>query len=131
MLALTPMKHAKTYGQMAASTRATMADPHGLIEMLFDAIDEQIAVAMGALETHETERRGKAVKKAVMLLQEGLRGGLDLEKGGELAERLDGLYAYCAARLAEAHAKRDRALFAEVRQHLRTVADGWKAIRPQ
>ncbi|WP_299020316.1 MULTISPECIES: flagellar export chaperone FliS [unclassified Tepidimonas] len=131
MLALTPMKHAKTYGQMAASTRATTADPHGLIEMLFDAIDEQIAVAMGALETHETERRGKAVKKAVMLLQEGLRGGLDLEKGGELAERLDGLYAYCAARLAEAHAKRDRALFAEVRQHLRTVADGWKAIRPQ
>ena len=59
--------HAETYGQMAASTRATTADPHGLIEMLFDAIDEQIAVAMGALETHETERRGKAVKKAVGL----------------------------------------------------------------
>jgi len=131
MLALTLMKHAKTYGQVAASTRVTTADPHGLIEMLFDAIDEQIAVAIGALETHETERRGKAVTKAVMLLQEGLRGGLNLERGGELAERLDGLYAYCAARLAEAHAKRDRALFEEVRQHLRTVAEGWKAIRPQ
>jgi flagellar protein FliS len=125
------MKHAKTYGQMAVNTRATTADPHGLIELLFDAIDEQLAAALGALDAGDAERRAKAVNKAVLLLQEGLRGGLDLEKGGELAQRLDALYEYCAARLAEAHAKRDRQGLEEVRQHLRTVADGWKQIRPQ
>lgn len=131
MLATLPMKHAKAYGQMAVNTQVNTTDPHGLIEMLFDAIDEQIVVALGSLEARDAARRGKAVKKAVLLIQEGLRAGLDQEKGGELAQQLDALYEYCAARLAEAHTKRDRAMFEEVRQHLRTVADGWKAIRPQ
>lgn len=131
MLAVTPMKHAKAYGQMAVNTRATTTDPHGLIEMLFDAVDEQLAIALGTLDTGDAERRGKAVSKAVMLLQEGLRGGLDLDKGGELAQQLDALYEYCAARLVEAHTRRDRATLQEVREHLRTVAEGWKAIRPQ
>ncbi len=118
------------YARHSTAVQVAAADPHELISLLFDAIDEQIALALGALGAGDTERRGKAVNKAVLLLQDGLRGGLDLEKGGELAQRLDALYAYCAARLAEAHAKRDQAMFEEVRQHLRTVADGWKAIRP-
>lgn len=131
MLAIHPMKHAKAYGQMAVNTRATTTDAHGLIDMLLDAVDEQIAIALGALEGGDAERRGKAVNKAVMLLQEGLRGGLDLDKGGELAEQLDALYEYCAARLVEAHTKRDRSVMEEVRAHLNAVADSWKAIRPQ
>lgn len=131
MLIATPMKHAKAYGQMAINTQVATADAHGLIEMLFDAVDDQIAIALGALDSGDAQRRGQAVNKAVLLLQEGLRGGLDLDKGGELAQRLDALYEHCALRLAEAHAKRDRAAFEEVRSLLRTVADGWKNIRPQ
>ncbi|MEW6695572.1 MAG: flagellar export chaperone FliS [Pseudomonadota bacterium] len=132
MFVATPMsKHAKAYGQMAVNTRVSTTDPHGLIEMLFDAIDEQLAIALGALDAGDAERRGQAIRKAVLLLQDGLRGGLDLEKGGELAQRLDALYEYSVARLVEAHTRRDRAAMQEVREHLRTVADGWKAIRPQ
>lgn len=131
MLATPPMRHAKAYGQMAINTRATTTDAHGLIDMLFDAVDEQLSVAMGALDGGESERRGRAVNKAIMLLQDGLRGGLDLDKGGDLARQLDSLYEYCATRLAEAHVKRDRLIFEEVRSCLRTVSDGWKAIRPQ
>ena len=119
------------YTQQAAASRVAAASPHELIAMLFDAVDEQIALAMAATEARQTEQRGRAVNKAIRLVDEGLRGGFDLEKGGELAQRLDALYQYCAARLAEAHAKRDRAMFEEVRQHLRGVADAWNQIRPQ
>ncbi|TCS94559.1 flagellar protein FliS [Tepidimonas ignava] len=126
--------HARTvhaYTQHAAASRVAAASPHELIAMLFDAIEAQIALALAAMEAHQTEQRGKAVNKAIQLIQEGLREGLDLDKGGELAQRLDALYEYCAVRLAEAHAKRDRGMFEEVRQHLRGVADAWNQIRPQ
>ncbi|TSE25189.1 Flagellar protein FliS [Tepidimonas sediminis] len=122
---------ANAYLRQAAASRVAAASPHELIAMLFDAIDEQIGLALAAMEARQTEQRGRAVNKAIRLLNEGLREGLDLEKGGELAERLDALYEYCSARLAEAHAKRDRAMFEEVRQHLRSVADAWNQIRPQ
>jgi len=130
-LSRSPARTMNPYARHSTAVQVAAADPHELISLLFDAIDDQIALALGALKAHDTERRGKAVNKAILLLQDGLRGGLDLEKGGELAQRLDALYEYCAARLAEAHTKRDQTLFEEVRQHLRTVADGWKTIRPQ
>ena len=119
------------YTQLAAASRVAAASPHELIAMLFDAVDEQIGLALATMEARQTEQRGRAVNKAIQLLNEGLREGLDLEKGGELAERLDALYEYCSARLAEAHVKRDRAMFEEVRRHLRSVADAWNQIRPQ
>ncbi|WP_082668524.1 flagellar export chaperone FliS [Tepidimonas taiwanensis] len=125
-------RSANLYAQHGKITAAATATPHELISLLFDAIDEQLVSAAGCMEGVDAiERRGKHVNKAVMLIQDGLRAALDLQNGGELAQRLDALYEYCATRLAEAHAKRDRAMFEEVRQHLRTVADGWKAIRPQ
>ncbi len=131
MLATTPMRHAKAYGQMAIQTRTATTDAHGLIYLLFDAVDEQLSIALGALDAGDTERRGKAVNKSLLLIQQGLRGGLDLERGGDLAAQLDSLYEYCATRLVEAHASRSRPIFEEVRACLRTVFDGWKGIRPQ
>lgn len=125
------LRSLQAYQQHAAATRVASATPHELIAMLFDAIDEQIALAMAAMEAGQTEQRGRAVNKAIRLLQEGLREGLDLERGGDLAQRLDALYDYCAVRLAEAHTKRDRSIFEEVRQHLRGVAEAWNQIRPQ
>ena len=50
--------------------------------------------------------RGRHLTKALAILSE-LRGSLDLEAGGEVAARLDALYAFCMERLVEANLKRD------------------------
>lgn len=131
MYAAARMNSAQAYGQMAVNSRVLGASPHELIQMLFDELDQQIGVALALLDVAHTERRGVAVNKAVALLQDGLRGGLDLERGGDLAAQLDALYDHCALRLSQAHLKRDAALFEAVRSELRTVADGWRGIRPQ
>lgn len=123
-------RSANAYAQHGASVQAAAASPHELIAILFDAIDAELLSAIGALQTGETERRGKAVNKAILLLQDGLRGGLDLQNGGELAQRLDKLYEFCIGQLSLAHTQREHKLFEEVREHLRTVAESWKAIRP-
>ena len=58
----------------------------------------------------------------------GLREGLDLEKGGEVAANLDRLYEYMITRLFEANLHNTVAPLDEVAALLRNVKSGWDAI---
>lgn len=58
----------------------------------------------------------------------GLREGLDLQRGGEVAANLDRLYEYMVARLVEANVTNDAAILDEVAGLLRNVKSGWDAI---
>ena len=66
--------------------------------------------------------------KAVRILQEGLLGALDREKGGELAGNLASLYEYCTAQLTLANARNDASMVDEVAGLVSTVAQGWNEI---
>jgi flagellar protein FliS len=54
-----------------------------------------------------------------------LRGGLDLEHGGEVAENLNALYEFMVRRLFQASAKNDTDILDEVSELLREVKAGW------
>ncbi|MDZ4338543.1 MAG: flagellar export chaperone FliS, partial [Pseudomonas sp.] len=58
----------------------------------------------------------------------GLREGLNLEQGGEVAANLDSLYEYMATRLVDANVQNEIAPLDEVAGLLRNVKAGWDAI---
>jgi flagellar protein FliS len=61
-------------------------------------------------------------------LEEGLKGGLNLADGGEIAGNLQRVYDYCVLRLTQANVRNDDAIFLEVMEVLAPIADGWKQI---
>jgi flagellar protein FliS len=121
-------RFAQTYSRQATASRVAAADPHELIAMLFEAVDESLLAAQGALERGDIPAKCAAISKAVRIVDEGLRAALD-PKGGELTDNLDALYDYCVRRLTEANLRNDAAMVQEVRGLLAPVAEAWNQIR--
>lgn len=124
MNAMTAMRQ---YQSVNTQARAIEADPHRLIQMLIEGGLTRLAQARGAMERGQTALKGDLIGKAIGIVG-GLRQGLDIEKGGELAANLDSLYEYMTTRLMEANLKNDVAIIEEIAQLLREVKSGWDAI---
>ncbi|PKO64455.1 MAG: flagellar export chaperone FliS [Betaproteobacteria bacterium HGW-Betaproteobacteria-16] len=120
---------ASAYKTVAAATSVQGADPHQLVNLLFDALLQAMNQARGALERGDMETKAKALSKAVRILEEGLRGGLNLQEGGELAQRLQAVYSYSVQRLTLANMRNEDALISEVTSLIEPVAQSWKDIR--
>src|SRR5688572_14881725 len=82
------------YQQIGVETRLAGANPHQLVAMLFDGYMEAVAQARGALASGDALVKGQSIGRAVRIIEEGLRAGLDLDAGGSLARDLDELYHY-------------------------------------
>lgn len=124
MNAMTAMKQ---YQSVNTQAQAVDASPHRLIQMLMEGGLTRIAQARGAMERQQTAIKGELIGKAIAIIG-GLREGLDLQQGGELAANLDSLYQYMVARLLEANVKNEAAPLDEVAGLLRNVKSGWDAI---
>ena len=125
------MRSVNTYKNIAVETAVTTADPHQLVSLLFDALIQSLGAAKSGIESGNTSSKGKAITKAVRILEEGLKAGLDMQKGGEVALTLRSLYDYSIYRITEANMRNDGAILEEVISALAPVADGWKQIRSQ
>lgn len=118
------------YRQTYVEAGGVYADPHSLISMLFNGLQERIAVARGALQRKDHASKGRAVGQSIEILSY-LQSCLNLEQGGEIAENLNSLYAYMSNQLFMAGANNDDALFEEVKSLLTEVQSGWDGIRGQ
>lgn len=121
MAALRQYQHVNTHAQ------AVEATPHRLIQMLMEGGLTRLAQARGAMERGQIALKGELIGKAIGIIG-GLRNGLDLNAGGELAANLDSLYEYMVSRLIEANVKNVPEPLDEVADLLRDVKSGWDAI---
>jgi flagellar protein FliS len=119
------------YQRTAIEVRASEADPHQLVSMLFDGFFESLAQARGAIRQNELATKGRAIGRAVAIVDEGLRAALDLQQGGPLARDLHDLYAYVTLRLTRANLACDESALDECAALMQPLAEAWAAIRPQ
>lgn len=124
-------KSAAAYQQVGLDLRVETADPHTLIVMLFDGATAALATAKYAMESGNIASKGASISKAIDIISNGLDASLDVEQGGELAERLSALYDYMASRLLWANLKNDMAALQEVQGLLSELADAWRQIAPK
>lgn len=120
---------ATAYRRIAAETSVQGASPHHLVGLLYDALLQSIATARGALARGDIAAKGAAIGKAVRIIEEGLKAGINLEDGGDIASNLYSMYGYAVIRLTQANARNDAAALAEVAQLIEPVADAWKRIQ--
>ncbi len=124
MNAMTAMRQ---YQSVNTQAKAVDASPHRLIQMLMEGGLSRLAQARGAMDRGQVAMKGELIGKAIAIVG-GLREGLDLEKGGEVAVNLDRLYEYMITRLFEANLHNTVAPLDEVAVLLRNVKSGWDAI---
>jgi len=123
------MRSANTYKTVGLETSVAAANPHQLVSLLFEALLQSLASAKGSIQSGDFPAKGRSISRAVRILEEGLKAGLDTNRGGELASNLRSLYDFCIFRITEANLKHDATILDEVIRLIHPVSDGWSQIK--
>ena len=116
------------YERVRVESKVAEATPHELVAMLFDGFMEAVAQARGAIRDQRAEIKGQAIGRAVRIIEEGLRAGLDLRAGGTLARDLNELYGYLTLRLTLANLRNDDNALDECQRLMRPLQQAWQDI---
>jgi flagellar protein FliS len=122
---------ANAYARVGVQTGVMGASPHRLVVMLYQGARQAIAEARMHLQQGNIPARGKALSRAINIIQGGLQQSLNKEAGGEIAARLDALYSYMARRLMEANLRQSEQMLMEVDVLLSTLEEAWVGIAPE
>ena len=125
------MRSANAYRNVGVETAVAGADPHQLVKLLYDALLQSLGAARLAMQSNDVVAKAKAIGKAVRLIEEGLKAGLNEAQGGELAANLHGLYDYCTLILTEANLKNDVKKVDEVISLMQPLVQAWGAIKSE
>lgn len=120
----------QAYAQIGVESAVMSASPLQLIVLLFDGALSALVRARLFMQQGELAAKGEALSKAINIIDNGLKAGLDNDKGGEIAENLSSLYDYMIRRLMLANLRNDVAIIEEVEGLLTNIADAWKQISP-
>lgn len=114
---------AAAYKEVQVNSRS----PLELVVMLYDGALGSLSQTREAVVARDLRRKRDALSKAMAILSE-LQGALNMEAGGEVAARLDGLYTYMIGRLVEGNVNGDVEAFDEVIRLLTPLRDAWAQI---
>ena len=118
------------YQKVGVDMAVEVADPHRLILLLFSGAQVAIVNARTAMQNKQIAAKGSAISRAIDIISNGLKVSLDLERGGEMAARLDALYDYMVTRLLTANLKSDLKALDEVGGLLEEIHSAWRGISP-
>jgi flagellar protein FliS len=113
-------------GQYLA-TQVKSSTPLELVVLLYDAALRHATAARDATVRRDLHARRSSLSKLMGILSE-LQHTLDMERGGEIASRLDDLYTWMLSRVIDATVQQDPGPLDEVRRVLGTLQSGWDAI---
>ena len=117
----------KQYSNVEQNVQAEYATPHQLTKMLFSGALRALAIAESAMKQKKFQLKGEQLARAINII-EGLDDSLDMEKGGELAQNLGGLYQYMVQELYKSSFRNDPVMVHAVSGLLRDISSAWDQI---
>ena len=103
------------------------ATPGRLVVMLYDGAGRFLYQAAYAMREGDVAKAGQRLSRAEAIVEE-LLNTLDMEQGGEIANRLQGLYVFDLRHLSEARVSRDADKIDVVREHLAELRESWAQV---
>jgi flagellar protein FliS len=111
-------------------TQTQTATPGELVVMMYRGAVRFVSKGIVALESQDIEGAHVNLVRAQEIIAE-LLGSLDMDRGGEIADRLLGIYEYLNRRLVEANMRKDPEPAREVERFLRELLPAWEAAARQ
>jgi flagellar secretion chaperone FliS len=103
------------------------ATPGQLVVMLYDGCLRFLNQAAYAMRDGDTAVAGNRLSRAEAIIDE-LLTTLDLEQGGVIASRLQGIYVFCNRHLLEARSQRDPEMIDKVADLLGELRESWAQV---
>lgn len=119
--------YANRYAAVHTESIVEEATPHALIQMLMGGFLMQVNAAKGAINRGNIEEKSIHISRAISIIG-GLLDGIDMERGGSIAENLSMLYEYINTKLFQASAENNTDILDEVSELMRSVKEAWDAI---
>ncbi|CAH6661754.1 MULTISPECIES: flagellar export chaperone FliS [Pseudocitrobacter] len=119
-------KGTQAYAQIGVESAVMSASQPQLVTMLFDGALSALVRARLFMQDNQLEGKGLSLSKAINIIENGLKVGLDENSRDELTLNLISLYSYMVRRLLQANLHNDVAAVEEVEGLLRNIADAWK-----
>jgi flagellar protein FliS len=119
---------AQAYARIGLETGVAAASPQRLIVMLYDGALAALSDARIHMLERRTEQKGRAIGKAISIVDEGLKAALDTSQGGAIARQLMELYDYIGQRLLLANLRNDVVLLDESSRLLTELRGAWATL---
>ncbi len=116
----------RSYADIGLETQVMSATPERLITLLYQGARAAIGQARLHLQEGRVAERGTAITKAIKIVDEGLKMGLNMEAGGDIAATLSRLYDYIVRTLLMANLKADVEQLDIADRLLADLADAWQ-----
>ncbi|NGT17499.1 flagellar export chaperone FliS [Achromobacter insolitus] len=116
----------RSYAEIGLETQILGASPERLISLLYMGGRAAIGQARLHLQEGRITERGAAISKAIKIVDEGLKTGLNMEAGGEIAANLARLYDYIVRTLLMANLKADPEALETADRLLADLAEAWQ-----
>ncbi|MEZ2600890.1 flagellar export chaperone FliS [Kluyvera intermedia] len=119
-------KGTQAYAQIGVESAVMSASQQQLVTMLFDGALSALIRARLFMQDGNLQGKGNSLSKAINIIENGLKIGLDEDSRDELTKNLLALYAYMVRRLLQANLHNDVSAVEEVEGLMRNIADAWK-----
>jgi flagellar protein FliS len=117
-----------SYSAVDVETKTTAQSPHHLITMLFEKACVLLRMSIEQHKRKDSEGFFKSTSHAMQIVI-GLRGILDMERGGDLAAQLYETYTAIGASLAKARTEQDLLSIEKLYMALTELREGWETIQ--
>jgi len=118
----------KAYAKVGVESAVMSASNDQLITLLFDGAISSLVRARLFLLEGNIVKKGESLSKAINIIDNGLKLGLEETCEDHLTRNLASLYRYMVHRLLRANIDNDAAGIEEVEKLLRNIADAWKEV---
>lgn len=119
--------HLKEYQANSVGT----ADQKQLIIMLYEGVLRFVNAAEAGMSSFKTyDKANTNILRAQDIFTE-LMVSLNIEQGGEIAQNLMNLYAYCKSQLLEANLQKKTEYLKPVKKVVSELLEAWKQIEQQ
>ncbi|AHE70057.1 MULTISPECIES: flagellar export chaperone FliS [Enterobacter] len=119
------------YTAVSLDSQIAGATPHQLIVLLYDGAINAMRRAEIYFQSGNIARRGEMISRAINIIDNGLRAGLDHEKGGQIAAELESLYEYISRTLLEANLNKSGENLPHLISLMTEMQETWQAINPE
>jgi flagellar secretion chaperone FliS len=122
--------HHTEFNAYEVSAYNIVEDKGSILLKLYDGAIRFLSLAQKGITEKRVNVRGEKISQVMAIITE-LDCALDMEKGGELARNLGGLYRYMINRLTVANVQNDLQALLEVKKILETLKEGFEGAVAQ